>query len=192
MRLSFAHFEDTLAHIEQGDEKVLLSKMLRDMRVEEPEIRKDIILKLSKHAYKDLFISHIMEAMERDSDMDVRETAAEVLCKFDNKETVSSFIEALSDKSPGVRKIAVDALEKIGNEGHIEYIIKLVSDTNPDVRKSATRAIARLGHKKVMNTITPLGRVVKDMDLKTATMGLKNVQEAAKGFLSKFLKKKEE
>jgi len=190
LRLSFAHLEDTLAHIEQGKEKVRLSQMLRDLRVEDPEIRKDMIVSLNEHRYRDLFIPHFMEAMERDSDPDVRETAAEVLYKLQNSETIPSFIEALSDSSPGVRKIAVEALEKLGGEDTFDYVAKLVTDGNAEVRAAATRTVAKFGHKKFVDTITPIGKAVKEMDIETATRGLKSVQNAAKGFWDKFLKKK--
>ena len=131
-----------------------------------------------------------MEAMERDSEPEVRETAAEVLYNLLNEETIPSFIEALSDSSPKVRKIAVEALEKLGGEETFEYVAKLVTDGNADVRAAAARTVAKFGHKKFVNTITPIGKAVKEMDIETATRGLKSVQNVAKGFWDKFLKKK--
>ena len=193
LRLSFSHLEDTLAHIAQGEEKVKLSKMLRDMRVQEVPGRIRIIERLSQNEYKDLFVPHIMEALERDSSEEVREIAAKILCKIAKKQSATSFIEALSDSYPAVRKIAAEALGDIEEESAIEYLVKMVADKDPEVRQAARKAVAQIAPRKASSTLAPITDAIKGFDIEAtteaATKRLQNVQSAAKGFWARLTKK---
>lgn len=192
LKLTFSHFEDTLAHIPQGDERIKLSQMLRDMRAGEPRVRNRLVQELSEHKHRELFLSHFMEAMERDLSMEVRETCAAILYKIARKESVPSFIEVLGDKSPKVRRIAAQALGDVGDENAVEYLIKLVTDEDPEVRQAARSSISVLAPKKASATLAPIADAVKNFDMDKATKKLKDVQNAARGFWNKLINKDEQ
>jgi len=193
LRLSFSHLEDTLAHIAQCEEKVALSKMLRDMRVQEVPGRIRIIDRLSQSDHRDLFVPHIMEALERDSSDEVRVKAAELLFKITPKQAAPSFIEALGDPSPKVRALAARALGDIEEESAIEYLLKLVADKDPEVRQAARTAVTQIAPKKASSALAPITDAVKGFDLEAATEAatkkLQNVQSVARGFWTKIMKK---
>jgi HEAT repeat protein len=80
----------------------------------------------------------------KDSNVEVRQIAADRLASFALPTTTDSLIEALHDKDSDVRRSAVEGLEKIGNRRAVPALTKRLKDRDRDVREAAADAIRHI------------------------------------------------
>ena len=92
---------------------------------------------------------------DKDSDMRVREAAAEALGKI-GPEEVPALIKALGDENSYVRSAAAGALGKTGPEA-VPALIKALGDENSYVRSAAAEALGKIGPEAVPALIRALG-----------------------------------
>jgi HEAT repeat protein len=123
----------------------------------------------------------------KDSEVVVRETAAEALGKFGGQARTAapSLIAVLADKETTVRRAALAALAQIGPDGK-EVLPKLkpsFKDADPEVRRHALDVLGRLGAEAVKDkeALEALKAALDDMNLcKNALDALARIGPPAK------------
>ena len=94
----------------------------------------------------DFEVYRSLAARLKDTDMTVRESAAEAIGIMGGTEVALDLVAALGDAVPDVRAAAVTALVKVGTSADGESLAPLLKDPSANVRR---RAIAGLGRLKV-------------------------------------------
>ncbi len=92
----------------------------------------------------------------RDTNENVRSSAALALGQLGDARAVKPLIAALGDPQISVRGGAVDSLGKLGDARAVEPLIAALRDPNEYVRSSAARALAQLGDPAVEPLIVAL------------------------------------
>lgn len=101
----------------------------------------------------DFEVYRSLAALLRDSDMRVREAAAESLGILGGTEVAADLAAALGDAAADVRAAAVTALVKVGTSADGEALTPLIRDPSAGVRR---RAIAGLGRLRVVDAARDL------------------------------------
>jgi HEAT repeat protein len=89
----------------------------------------------------------------RDSDMGVRESAAEAIGILGGTEVAVDLLTALGDAVSSVREAAVTALVKVGTSADGESLVPLLKDSSAGVRR---RALSGLGRLRVVDAAPAL------------------------------------
>ena len=103
----------------------------------------------------DFEVYRSLAALLKDSDMGVRESAAEALGILGGTEVAADLARATGDSVPAVRAAAVTAIVKVGTSADGEALVPLLRDQSGTVRR---RAIAGLGRIKVVDAAPDLRR----------------------------------
>jgi len=94
----------------------------------------------------DFQVYRSLAGLLKDSDKDVRESAAEAIGILGGTEVAVDLVAALRDASDDVRAAAVTAIVKVGTSADGEALSPLIADRSSSVRR---RAISGLGRLKV-------------------------------------------
>lgn len=94
----------------------------------------------------DFEVYRSLAALLKDSDMSVRESAAEAIGILGGTEVAVDLVAALGDAIPDVRAAAATAIVKVGTSADGEALARLVKDPSANVRR---RALSGLGRLKV-------------------------------------------
>jgi HEAT repeat protein len=89
----------------------------------------------------------------KDTDMLVRESAAEALGKINDPRAIEPLIAALTDSYYGVRHNAVVALSNINDPHAIDPLITALKDTDSDVRNSAAWALKDIKDPRAVSAL---------------------------------------
>lgn len=103
----------------------------------------------------DFEVYRSLAALLKDSDVGVRESAAEALGILGGTEVAADLARATGDSVPAVRAAAVTAIVKVGTSADGEALVPLLRDQSGTVRR---RAIAGLGRIKVVDAAPDLRR----------------------------------
>ncbi len=103
----------------------------------------------------DFEVYRSLAGLLKDSDLSVRESAAEAIGILGGTEVAADLARATSDSVPAVRAAAVTALVKVGTSADGEALVPLLRDSSASVRR---RAIAGLGRLKVVDAAADLRR----------------------------------
>jgi HEAT repeat protein len=103
----------------------------------------------------DFDVYRSLAARLKDSDMGVRESAAEAIGILGGTEVAVDLVAALGDAVPAVRAAAVTAIVKVGTSADGEALLPLFKDSSTTVRR---RAIAGMGRLKVGDAAPGLRR----------------------------------
>ncbi|HQZ17268.1 MAG TPA: HEAT repeat domain-containing protein [Vicinamibacteria bacterium] len=103
----------------------------------------------------DFEVYRSLAALLKDSDLGVRESAAEAIGILGGTEVAADLARAASDSVPAVRAAAVTAIVKVGTSADGEALTPLIRDQSTTVRR---RAIAGLGRLKVVDAAPDLRR----------------------------------
>ncbi|MBX7185985.1 MAG: HEAT repeat domain-containing protein [Vicinamibacteria bacterium] len=103
----------------------------------------------------DFEVYRSLAARLKDSDMGVRESAAEAIGILGGTEVAVDLAAATGDSVPAVRAAAVTAIVKVGTSADGEALAPLLRDTSTTVRR---RAIEGLGRLKVVDAAPDLRR----------------------------------
>ena len=101
----------------------------------------------------DFEVYRTLARLLKDSDMGVRESAAEAIGILGGTEVAIDLVAALGDSVPAVRAAAVTAVVKVGTSADGEALTPLLRDTSSTVRR---RAIAGLGRLRVVDAAEDL------------------------------------
>ncbi|MBK5255202.1 MAG: HEAT repeat domain-containing protein [Vicinamibacteria bacterium] len=104
----------------------------------------------------DLQVYRSLAGLLKDSDPDVRESAAEAIGILGGTEVAVDLLGALGDVTTNVRAAAVTALVKVGTSADGEALSPLIGDPSSSVRR---RAIAGLGRLRVAEAAAGLRRL---------------------------------
>ena len=103
----------------------------------------------------DFEVYRSLAARLKDSDMSVRESAAEAIGILGGTEVAVDLVAATGDAVPEVRAAAVTAIVKVGTSADGEALVPLLKDPSASVRR---RAIGGLGRLKVVDAAPELRR----------------------------------
>lgn len=103
----------------------------------------------------DFEVYRSLAARLKDSDMSVRESAAEAIGILGGTEVAVDLVAATGDVAPEVRAAAVTAIVKVGTSADGEALAPLLNDPTASVRR---RAIGGLGRLKVVDAAPELRR----------------------------------
>lgn len=103
----------------------------------------------------DFEVYRALATLLKDSDMGVRESAAEAIGILGGTEVAADLAMATGDAVPAVRAAAVTAIVKVGTSADGEALIPLLKDSSGTVRR---RALAGLGRLKVSDAAPDLRR----------------------------------
>ncbi len=103
----------------------------------------------------DFEVYRSLAALLKDSDLGVRESAAEAIGILGGTEVAADLARATGDSVPAVRSAAVTAIVKVGTSADGEALTPLLRDPSATVRR---RAIAGLGRLKVVDAAPDLRR----------------------------------
>ena len=92
----------------------------------------------------DFEVYRSLAARLKDSDMGVRESAAEAIGILGGTEVVVDLVAALGDAVPDVRGAAVTAIMKVGTSADGEALVPLLKDPAGSVRRRALSGLGRL------------------------------------------------
>ena len=101
----------------------------------------------------DFEVYRSLAARLKDSDLTIRESAAEAIGILGGTEVAVDLVAALGDAVPDVRAAAATAIVKVGTSADGEALIPLMKDPSASVRR---RAIAGLGRLKVVDAAPDL------------------------------------
>ncbi len=97
----------------------------------------------------------------RDPEIEVQNSAIELLCRNKHPDTVRHLIEVLKDESESARRAAVEVLNVVGDEGSVKYLLKAIRDSDWWVRSRAADALGKIGGPQVIGAALAL---VSDKD----------------------------
>lgn len=101
----------------------------------------------------DVDVFRSLSACLRDSDLGVRESAAEAIGILGGTEVAVDLVASLGDAVPDVRAAAVTALVKVGTSADGESLVPRVRDSSAAVRR---RALSGLGRLRVVDAAPEL------------------------------------
>lgn len=107
----------------------------------------------------------LTRALRKNTDLDVRLGAAEVLGRIKDKRAVGPLIDSLQkDPIPEVRGKAAEVLGEIKDKRAIKPLIEVFNkkDENWHVRSDALKALAKMGDKKTISRLLPVLYEEKD------------------------------
>ena len=108
-------------------------------------------------------VDGLTKALTYKAEPDVRQAAAEALCKIGNKQAVEPLIEALlNDKEWVVRRFAAEALGIIGDPRVIEPLTAALND--PYICKVTGRAVVRICAAKALEEIKAARSATEPLD----------------------------
>lgn len=120
-----------------------LDSLIKDLEVEDAEVREDAVDELAELKDKRAIV-HLIKVLDSDTDPDIRESAAEALGDLGGPEAIDSLIQALDDRDADVRESAVDSLGQIGGDEVVRPLMDALKDVDEDVREAAASELKRL------------------------------------------------
>ena len=125
----------------------------------------------------DLDVYRSLARLLKDSDMGVRESAAEAIGILGGTEVAVDLVTALGDAVPAVRAAAVTAIVKVGTSADGEALVPLVKDSSTTVRR---RALAGLGRLRVTDAAADLRKVFEaNQDSEDGILALTSLAQIA-------------
>ncbi len=125
----------------------------------------------------DLQVFRSLARLLKDSDRNVRESAAEAIGILGGTEVAVDLVAALGDAEADVRALAVTALVKVGTSADGEALSPLIADPSSSVRR---RAIAGLGRLKVGEAAAGLRRLfARSPDSEDGILALSSLAQLA-------------
>jgi HEAT repeat protein len=125
----------------------------------------------------DFEVYRSLAALLKDSDLGVRESAAEAIGILGGTEVAADLARATGDSVPAVRAAAVTAIVKVGTSADGEALIPLLRDPSATVRR---RAIAGLGRLKVVDAAPDLRRYFEtNSELEDGILALNSLAQIA-------------
>jgi len=116
----------------------------------------------------------LISSLLLDSDMDVINTAADVIVKLNDPETIKYLMPALMAESEFSRRAAVEVLNEIGTTDSVKHLFESLADKDWWVRTRATDALARIGGERVMLSVLELIKD-KDENIRRAAIEILNI-----------------
>lgn len=124
-------------------------------------VRKQAIEIISYSDDPSIFIPHLIKALGRKGEVELRNASVEALIKI-GKHDLDKLIAALRDDDPDVRKFIIDVLGELKEYKTVPYIIDALNDTDQNVVYAAAEALGRIGGKDAVDALI---RVLKEGDL---------------------------
>jgi HEAT repeat protein len=125
----------------------------------------------------DFEVYRTLAGLLKDSDLGVRESAAESIGILGGTEVAVDLARAATDAVPAVRAAAVTAMVKVGTSADGEALIPLLKDPSTTVRR---RAITGLGRLKVGDAAPDLRRVFDaNQDTEDGILALSSLAQIA-------------
>jgi serine/threonine-protein kinase len=112
-------------------------------------------------------------AMLRDPDLDVQNSAVDLVIKINHPETVKYLVEVLKDENEYARRAAVEVLNVVGTSKSVKYLLEIIADSDWWVRTRAADALGKIGGPKVVDAVLAL---IKDenQDIRRAAIEILN------------------